>query len=79
MVCKIIFKKDLHCVQASADHTGPGGVISLRCAKSQFRLNPRTRSIDVLEEEKAQFQNLERVKLRSEEKSTVHYFKYFLR
>ena len=34
------------------DHTGPGGVISLRCSgKSHFRLNPRTRSVDVLEEE----------------------------
>ena len=28
------------------DHTGPGGVISLRCSKSHFRLNPRTRRSD---------------------------------
>ena len=45
--------KSAHCVQALVDdHTGPGGVISLRCSgKSHFRLNPRTRSVDVLEEE----------------------------
>ena len=36
-----------HCAKATVDdHTGPGGVISLRCSKSHFRLNPRTRRSD---------------------------------
>jgi hypothetical protein len=38
---------NFHCAKATVDdHTGPGGVISLRCTKSHFRLNPRTRRSD---------------------------------